>query len=138
MAVTGSDYTSAPTVTIASEEHNFNAQSAVEANGQITITGHTFVVGDQVTYSDKGGAAITELTDGGTFFVKEIDTNVLYLSATNGGDKITLTDGTSQVHTLTGEQATATASLGLGGGSGAGIGRKLDLKEAASASAPGA
>ena len=35
--------------------------------------------GDQVTYSDKGGAAITELTDGGTFFVKEIGTNVLYL-----------------------------------------------------------
>ena len=54
MAVTGSDYTSAPTVTIASEAHDFNAQSAVEANGQITITGHTFVVGDQVTYSDNG------------------------------------------------------------------------------------
>ena len=131
MAVTGSDYTSAPTVTIASEEHNFNAQSAVEANGQITITGHTFVVGDQVTYSDKGGAAITELTDGGTFFVKEIGTNVLYLSATNGGDKLTLTDGTvSQNHSLTGEQATATASLGLGGASGDGGGRKRDMQGA--------
>ena len=131
MAVTGSDYTSAPTVTIAAEAHTFNAASAVEANGQITITGHTFVVGDQVTYSDKGGAAITELTDGGTFFVKEIGTNVLYLSATNGGDKLTLTDGTvSQNHSLTGEQATATASLGLGGASGDGGGRKRDMQGA--------
>ena len=130
MAVTGSDYTSAPTVTIASESHNFNAASAVEANGEITVTGHTFVVGDQVTYSDGGGTAITELTDGGTFFIKEIATNKLYLSATNGGDKLTLTDGSSEVHTLTGEQATATASLGLGGGSGAGIGRKRDMQGA--------
>ena len=130
MAVTGSDYTSAPTVTIASESHNFNAASAVEANGEITVTGHTFVVGDQVTYSDGGGTAITELTDGGTFFIKEIATNKLYLSATNGGDKLTLTDGSSEVHTLTGEQATATASLGLGGASGDGGGRKRDMQGA--------
>ena len=54
----------------------------------------------------------------------------MYLSATNGGDKLTLTDGSSEVHTLTGEQATATASLGLGGGSGAGIGRKRDMQGA--------
>ena len=46
----------------------------------------------------------SELTDGGTFFVKEIDTNVLYLSRTNGGDKLTLTDGPSENHSLTGEQ----------------------------------
>ena len=27
----------------------------VGENGEITITGHTFVVGDQVTYRQKGG-----------------------------------------------------------------------------------
>ena len=130
MAVTGSDYTSAPTITVASEEHTFNAASAVAANGEITITGHTFVVGDAVTYSDKGGTAIAELTDGGTFFIKEIATNKVYLSATNGGDKLTLTDGPSENHSLTGEQATATASLGLGGASGDGGGRKRDMQGA--------
>ena len=100
IAVTGSDYTSA------------------------------FVVGDAVTYSDKGGTAIAELTDGGTFFIKEIATNKVYLSATNGGDKLTLTDGPSENHSLTGEQATATASLGLGGASGDGGGRKRDMQGA--------
>ena len=88
------------------------------------------MVGDQVTYSDKGGTAIAELTDGGTFFIKEIATNKVYLSATNGGDKLTLTDGPSENHSLTGEQATATASLGAGGGSGAGLGRVRDMKGA--------
>ena len=130
MAVTGSDYTSAPTVTIAAEAHTFNAETAVAANGEITITGHTFVVGDQVTYDRNGSTAIAELTDGGTFFINEIASNKVYLAATNGGAKITLTDGPSANQKLTGEQATGTASLGLGGGSGDGGGRKRDMQGA--------
>ena len=121
--------TNAGTITIAAALGTFNAQSAV-SGAAITISSHGFTTGDEVTYSDGGGTAITELTDGGTFFIKEIATNKLYLSATNGGDKLTLTDGSSEVHSLTGEQATATASLGLGGGSGAGIGRKRDMQGA--------
>ena len=130
MAVTGSDYTSAPTVTIAQEEHTFNAASAVAANGEITITGHTFVVGDSVQYDINSGTAITELTDAAYYYVAEIASNKLYLAATNGGAKITLTDGPSENHKLKGEQALGTASLGLGGGSGDGGGRKRDMQGA--------
>ena len=130
MAVTGSDYTSAPTVTIAQETHNFNAETAVAANGEITIASHTFVVGDYVQYSDGGGVKISELTDDAYYYIAEIASNKVYLAATNGGAKITLTDGPDQNHILKGEQATGTASLGLGGASGDGGGRKRDMQGA--------
>jgi len=130
MAVTGSDYTSAPTVTIAQETHNFNAETAVAANGEITIASHTFVVGDYVQYSDGGGVKIAELTDDAYYYIAEIASNKVYLAATNGGAKITLTDGPDQNHILKGEQATGTASLGLGGASGDGGGRKRDMQGA--------
>ena len=124
----GSDYASAPTVTIAAQSHNFNAASAVAANGEITISSHTFIVGDRVQYSDGGGTKIAELTDDAYYYVMEIASNKLYLAATKGGAKLTLTDGPSQVHTLTGETATATATLGVGdAGSGNNLGRQRDM-----------
>ena len=127
----GSDYVTAPTVTVAQEEHTFNAASAVAANGEITISGHTFIVGDRVQYDINSGTAITELTDGAFYFITEIDTNKLYLSATKGGAKITLTDGSSENHKLKGETATATAALGVGdAGSGNNLGRQRDMKGA--------
>ena len=124
----GSDYTSAPTITVAQEEHTFNAASAVAANGEITISSHTFIVGDRVQYDINSGTAIAELTDAAYYYVTEIASNKLYLSATKGGSKITLTDGGSENHKLKGETATAAATLGVGdAGSGNNLGRQRDM-----------
>ena len=60
----GSDYQTVPAVTIAAPaEQTFNAASAV-AGAAITIAAHPYLTGDKVTYSDKGGTKIAELTDG--------------------------------------------------------------------------
>ena len=59
----------------------------------ITISSHGFVTGDEVTYSDGGGTAIAELTDGGQFFVTRVDANTINLSTTLNGTALTLTDG---------------------------------------------
>ena len=128
ITTSGSDYITAPTITVAQEEHTFNAASAVAANGEITISSHTFIVGDRVQYDINSGTAITELTDAAYYYVTEIASNKLYLSATKGGSKITLTDGPSENHKLKGEQATATAALGVGdAGSGNNLGRQRDM-----------
>ena len=112
----GSDYQSVPAVTIAAPaEVTFNAASAV-AGTAITMSSHPFETGDQVTYSDKGGTAITELTDGGTLFITKVDANTVNVSSTRGGAAISLTDGSSENHGLTGVTATATADLGMGDG----------------------
>ena len=110
----GTGYTSEPSVTTtAPAEVTFNAASAVDGT-DITLTSHPFATGDTVTYSDKGGTAIAELTDGGTFKVIKVDANTIRLH--NGsGDAITLTDGPSENHGLTGETATFGVSLGSTG-----------------------
>lgn len=110
----GTGYTSVPSVTTtAPAEVTFNAASAVDGT-DITLTSHPFATGDTVTYSDKGGTAIAELTDGGTFKVIKVDANTIRLH--NGsGDAITLTDGPSENHGLTGETATFGVSLGSTG-----------------------
>ena len=119
--LTGSGYshttkTAAPVITIsAPAAKTFNAASAVDGD-TITITNHGLVVNDAVTYSRNSGTAIAELTDGGTFFVVATPSpDTLKLSATLNGDAISMTDGSSENHTLTGETATATATLGPGG-----------------------
>ena len=128
ITTSGSDYITAPTITVAQEEHTFNAASAVAANGEIPISSHTFIVGDRVQYDINSGTAIAELTDAAYYYVTEIASNKLYLSATKGGSKITLTDGPSENHKLKGEQATATAALGVGdAGSGNNLGRQRDM-----------
>lgn len=114
----GTDYQTVPAVTIAAPaEVTFNAASAV-AGENITLTSHPFATGDQVTYSDKGGTAIAELTDGGTFFIIDAGANTVKLASTlnnaNAGTAISLTDGPSENHGLTGVTATATAALGAG------------------------
>ena len=92
--------TNAGTVTIAAAVGTFNAQSAVNG-AAITISSHGFVTGDEVTYSDGGGTAIAELTDGGQFFVTKVDANTINLSTTLEGTALTLTDGPSENHTIT-------------------------------------
>jgi hypothetical protein len=116
----GSDYQSTPAVTVAAPaEQTFNAQSAVStANDTITITGHLLQTGDQVTYSDKGGTVLANLTDAGAHFVIRVNANTIKLATTaaNAADgvAIDLTAGSSENHGLTGVTATVTASRGLG------------------------
>ena len=116
----GSDYQSTPAVTVAAPaEQTFNAQSAVStANDTITISGHLLQTGDQVTYSDKGGTTLANLTDAGAHFVIRVNANTIKLATTaaNAADgvAIDLTAGSSENHGLTGVTATVTASRGLG------------------------
>ena len=56
---------------------------------------------DRVTYSDGGGTKITELRDGGKYFVIKVDGNTVNLSETLDGTAISLTDGSSENHTIT-------------------------------------
>jgi len=129
MTLAGSDYESAPTVTVAQEEHLFNAASGVVANGMITTTAaHGLVVGDRVQYDINSQTVITELTDAAYYYVVTLgSTTTLQIGATRGGAIIALTDGTSNNQKLKGETATATASLGVGKtGSGA-DGRQRDM-----------
>jgi hypothetical protein len=127
MTEDGSDYVTTPTVTVAAQASNFNAASAVAANGEITISSHTWVVGDRVQYSDGGGTKLAELTDDAFYYVTEIASNKLYLAATRGGAKITLTDGPSENHSLTGEAATCIANRGAGRSGDAGSPRASDM-----------
>ena len=125
--LTGSGYshtskTAAPVITVsAPAAKTFNAASAV-AGDTITIANHGLVVNDAVTYSRNSGTAIAELTDGSRFFVVATPTDdTLKLSATVTGDAISMTDGASENHTLTGETAIATATLGPGGARGSNV-----------------
>mgnify|MGYP001807248025 CR=1 FL=1 len=92
--------TNAGTVTVAAPVGTFDAQSAV-AGAAITISSHGFVTNDEVTYSDGGGTTIAELRDGGKYFVIKVDANTVNLSETLDGSAITLTDGSSENHTIT-------------------------------------
>ena len=114
----GSGYTSTPTVAIAPPAaQTFNGASSVtDGTDTITISAHPFLTGDQVTYGDNGGTAVTGLTNGGTFFVIKTAANTLKLATTKAnalaGTAIDITSGSGAGHTLTGETATATASRG--------------------------
>ena len=72
--------------------------SATEAAGPIdystetiTIADHGFSNGDEVTYSNGGGANIGGLTTATNYFVIGATTNTLQLSSTSGGSAINLT-----------------------------------------------
>lgn len=121
IALFGSNYGIAPAVTVAAPSaKTFNAASAV-AGTVITIVNHGFVKDDAVTYSENSGTAIAELTDGGTLFIVSVDGDDIEVSATKGGSAISMTDGSSENHTLTGETAVATATVGPGSNRGSGV-----------------
>ena len=95
--------TNAGTVTIAATLGTFNAVSAVDG-AAITVTGHGFKTGDQVTYA--GADAIAELTSGADYYIVYVDANTVNLATTfinaEQGTVLTLTDGgTSENHTIT-------------------------------------
>ena len=58
--------------------------------------GTPIVTGDQVKYSDGGGAPIGGLTDGTTYFVTVVSPGHFILSKTNGGTPITLDPSVAQ------------------------------------------
>ena len=112
-----SGYTSAPAVTIAAPAaQSFNANSAVtNATDAIAITtaNSIFLAGDKVTYTvATGNTALTNLTSGGTYYIKTSNTTAVTLAAAPNGDTIDLTKGLTETgHSLTGETATATSVL---------------------------
>jgi hypothetical protein len=112
-----SGYTSAPAVTIAAPAaQSFNANAAVtNATDAIAITtaNSFFLAGDKVTYTvATGNTALTNLTSGGTFYIKTSNTTVVTLATAPNGDTIDLTKGLSETgHSLRGETATAVAVL---------------------------
>ena len=115
--VTVGGYTSAPTVTIAAPSaQSFNANSAVtNASDAIAITtaNSFFLAGDKVTYTvATGNTALTNLTSGGTYYIKTSNNSAVTLSAAPNGSTIDLTKGLTETgHSLTGETATAVAVL---------------------------
>jgi len=112
-----SGYTSAPAVTIAAPAaQSLNANAAVtNATDAIAITtaNSIFLAGDKVTYTvATGNTALTNLTSGGTYYIKTSNTTAVTLAAAPNGDTIDLTKGLTETgHSLTGETATAVAEL---------------------------
>jgi hypothetical protein len=110
-------YTSAPAITIAAPAAQaFNANSAVtNATDAIAITtaNSFFLAGDKVTYTvAAGNTALTNLTSGGTYYIKTSNTTAVTLTTAPNGDTIDLTKGLTETgHSLTGETATAVAVL---------------------------
>ena len=118
----GNGYTSAPLVTIANPKITFDAAADVnDVTELITYTGHKFITGDEVVYSDGGGTAIGGLTDGNTYYIIKVDADTFRLAASevDSGTNtyISLTDGVGSDHTLTltSGAATGTVILGTGG-----------------------
>ena len=112
----GTGYVS-PTITIAApNENTFDIISAVNSSTDaITIASHPFVVGDEVVYSNGGGSINIGLTSGTTYFVVAATTDTIKLGATSGGAVINLTaGGSSELHSITGKQATATITQSSG------------------------
>ena len=63
-------------------EDNFNAQNDVNhTTNRISISGHNFQIGDQVTYSSGGGTAIGGLTSGQNYNVSSVSGNLIQLNA---------------------------------------------------------
>ena len=125
----GSDYQSAPSVTVAAPAGSGSLNLAsgsvlIAADDEIVIPSAMYAVistGEAVTYSDGGGTAPTGLVDTTVYFIiKSGSANKMSLASTYAnaiaGTKITLAAGSvaGSAHTFIGGTATATASLGLG------------------------
>ena len=125
----GSDYQSAPSVTIAAANGTGSLNLAsgsvlIAADDEIVVSSGFYGViatGEAVTYSDGGGTAPTGLVDTTVYFlIKSGTANKISLASTYAnavaGTKITLAAGSvaGSAHTFTGGTATATANLGLG------------------------
>ena len=115
LQVGGSGYTAGAATISAPQEYTFSTDlSVASATDSIAIGSTPFAVNDRVVYDKDGGSVNIGLTDGTTYYIKEVDpsTQRVKLSATQGGSVINLTvSGTSETHKLKGVQATATCAV---------------------------
>ncbi len=85
------------------EEASFNALSNVSGN-RIFMT-NKFSAGDRITYSAGSGTAITGLTSGQDYLIESATGSFVRLQQLGGGAPISLTAGSSETHTLTGQNS---------------------------------
>ena len=71
------------------------------SNNIITLGTHHFINGQAVVFSQNGGDAITNLTDGATYFVVQKTDTTLKLTSTEGGTALEISGGTGTAYRLT-------------------------------------
>lgn len=117
----GNTYTTAPTVSVAAPTAiNITANSTGFSNTTdtiaITTANSKFAVNDKVLYTvPASNTAIAPLVTGTYYYVNFANTTTITLTAAPGGANIDIVDArvtpTGEVHTLTGETATAAAVI---------------------------
>ena len=114
----GSDYQSAPAVTVEVPKMTIPTANVNASSNVITFTAHGLSDTDQITYNQVGGGTLmTNVTDGQTVFVRDATTNTFKIAATSGGTAINIGTGhDAQTFTIVTDatQGTAVANLGLG------------------------
>ncbi len=85
------------------EEASFNALSNVSGN-RIFMT-NKFSAGDRITYSAGSGTAITGLASGQDYLIESATGSFVRLQELGGGAPISLTAGSSETHTITGQNS---------------------------------
>ena len=121
----GADYGSAPTLTIdPPPDFSFDTEADIDGGANtISISGHPFRNNTQVVYSINNGSENPGLSDGTTYWVRDVVTDTagngvsFKLAASNGGAAISLTasaSGSGESQLIRGVQATATATLNAG------------------------
>jgi hypothetical protein len=117
----GNTYTTPPTVTVAAptaQNITANTLGVVAATDFIKITSANsiYLAGDKVLYTvPAGNTAITPLTGATSYYISFSNTTGVVLAASLNGANIDITDtrttATAEVHTFTGERATAAAVI---------------------------
>ena len=64
-----------------------------------------FSAGDRITYSAGSGTAITGLTSGQDYLIESATGSFIRLEELGGGGPISLTAGSSETHTITGQNS---------------------------------
>ena len=114
----GSDYQSAPAVTVEVPKMTIPTSAVNAGTNVITFAGHGLSDTDQITYNQVGGGTLmTNVTDGQTVFVRDKTDDTFKIAATSGGTAINIGTGhNAQTFTIVTDavQGTAVANLGLG------------------------
>ncbi len=114
----GSDYQSAPAVTVEVPKMTIPTANVNASSNVITFTAHGLSDTDQITYNQVGGGTLmTNVTNGQTVFARDVTANTFKIAATSGGTAINIGTGhDAQTFTIVTDatQGTAVANLGLG------------------------
>jgi hypothetical protein len=83
---TGLSYTSAPTVTVAKPKRNIPTSAVSTNNEEYTYNAHGLLAGEEVKYYNGGGASITGLTSGTSYYVSALNlgANAFRVAASSG------------------------------------------------------